>query len=268
MLVERRGPFGTHTNRKTGYLFAVWGGGSDSDIMMAARHKTISNAIKYKRDAQYLLHLAMSHDVNFGAIVSKWRSIFVADVQMGRKLNKQGHQQVRDLHAVSTKFVSEMCKCDGKGVLETVKAIMDFDKPVSSMDEIIAMCEGHLPKPILSLLMTKIQRYTMECRIEAEVNGDSFASSAISVTVNQQEPMSHEQEQRALMQTTTKSSHTVVESAIEKKSAKSLKRKDSTERAGAPRIYKGATKSRKFVENKSYKHFKNCGHMYHLIAMI
>jgi hypothetical protein len=54
----RDGPFGSHLNRKTAYLLAVWGGGADIDMFASARHKTVSNAAKYKRDAQFLLTMA------------------------------------------------------------------------------------------------------------------------------------------------------------------------------------------------------------------
>ena len=166
MLIERPGPFGTHSGRKTAYLFAVWGGGADADIMLSARHKTINNAIKYKRDASYLLHLAHANDLNFSSIVTKWRSIFVANVQMGRKVNRNGSREFVSLAQLASNFVSKMCHCNDGGVLSTIDAIMEFQKPMSSMDEIVSMCKGHLPHHILEQLLQKIQQFTAECRLE------------------------------------------------------------------------------------------------------
>jgi hypothetical protein len=62
--VLRKGPFGTHSSRKTSYLFAVWGGGQESEMMQCARHKTVTNALKYKRDATFLLNIAMKNNAS------------------------------------------------------------------------------------------------------------------------------------------------------------------------------------------------------------
>ena len=148
MIIGRSGPFGTHSGRKTAYLFAVWGGGSDADIMLSARHKTVTNAMKYKRDASYLLHLAQANDLNFASIVSKWRSIFVANVQMGRKVTKIESREIESLSEFAVNFVYKLCRCHGCGVLYTLEVIIEFDKPMSFMDEIISLCKGHLPLQI------------------------------------------------------------------------------------------------------------------------
>jgi hypothetical protein len=47
-LLEREGKFGAHSGRKTAYIFAVWGGAQDTDVMLSARHKTIKNVMKCK----------------------------------------------------------------------------------------------------------------------------------------------------------------------------------------------------------------------------
>lgn len=64
----RREPFGPHTCRKTAYLFAVGGGGDEAEMMQAARHRSIQQAVNYKRDAFHLLNLAVANDVNFRAL--------------------------------------------------------------------------------------------------------------------------------------------------------------------------------------------------------
>lgn len=58
VIKERAGPWGTHTLRKTGYLLAIWGGGSVEQIMLSERHKTMSRASKYHQDAATLLEMA------------------------------------------------------------------------------------------------------------------------------------------------------------------------------------------------------------------
>jgi hypothetical protein len=57
-VVGRNGPWGTHTLRKTGYLLAIWGKGELEQIMLSARHKTITSAQKYYQDAASLLEMA------------------------------------------------------------------------------------------------------------------------------------------------------------------------------------------------------------------
>ena len=57
-VVEREGKFGAHSGRKTGYLFGVWGGGQDTDLMLSARQKSIKNSLRNKRDAAFLLSFA------------------------------------------------------------------------------------------------------------------------------------------------------------------------------------------------------------------
>jgi hypothetical protein len=54
----RRGPWGTHTMRKTGYLVAIWGGGTVENIMLSARHATVDSAKRYYQDAGSLLQMA------------------------------------------------------------------------------------------------------------------------------------------------------------------------------------------------------------------
>ncbi len=40
-ILERVGKFGAHSGRKTGYVFGVWGGAQDTDLMLSARHKPL-----------------------------------------------------------------------------------------------------------------------------------------------------------------------------------------------------------------------------------
>jgi len=70
--LEREGEFSAHSGRKTEYLFGVWGGGQDTDLMLSARHKTIKNAIIYKRDASFLLSLACKNMNSLTLRTPKW----------------------------------------------------------------------------------------------------------------------------------------------------------------------------------------------------
>ena len=79
----RPGLFGSHTNCKTAYLLAVWGGGEEGDIRMSVRHKQAETALTYKCDAKCLLHIAKSNGREPEAAVPKWKPIFLKDVGLG-----------------------------------------------------------------------------------------------------------------------------------------------------------------------------------------
>ena len=92
--------FGTHILRKTGYLFAIWGclnamhgsppkTASDSSvsllqlgsIMMSARHKKLTNAMLYARDAftQWNYEQHNPHVNRIDNRVGEWKSIYIAE---------------------------------------------------------------------------------------------------------------------------------------------------------------------------------------------
>ena len=81
------GTWGCHTGRKTAYLFAVWGGGSDTDIMQRARHKTVKNSIKYKNDASFLLALCEINGIVVNASTPTFRSLYCHNHQMAISIN-------------------------------------------------------------------------------------------------------------------------------------------------------------------------------------
>ena len=173
MLIERNGPFGTHSCRKTAYLFAVWGGGEEADIMTSARHKTMSNAVKYKKDAMYLLHLAKANDLNFASIVAKWKPILCSNVQMGRTINKKGSRAMKMLSKLAANFVLNLCHCDkSSSVLEIMEAVMNYQRKKTTLEEIVAICDSHLPSEILAELVRKIEQYTVESRVDGSIRQD------------------------------------------------------------------------------------------------
>jgi len=85
--LEREGMFGSHSGRKTGYLFGVWGGAQDSVLMLSAQHKTVKHAMKYKRDASFLLSLPKENNTELTLRVPKWRSIYFEHHQLAMALN-------------------------------------------------------------------------------------------------------------------------------------------------------------------------------------
>jgi hypothetical protein len=52
LLTRKGSKFGSHTARKTFYLFGTWLKGNMEILMRDARHKTLKNAQTYARDAR------------------------------------------------------------------------------------------------------------------------------------------------------------------------------------------------------------------------
>lgn len=57
-VTERRGPWGTHSARKTGWLFGAWGNASDVSLAQDSRHAGLDQAMRYKQDALSQLEIA------------------------------------------------------------------------------------------------------------------------------------------------------------------------------------------------------------------
>lgn len=103
--------WGSHVGRKSGYLFSVWGGGADIDIMNSARHKSIKNAAKYKMDASMLLELAKSNDPADGSSMvmrtPKWRSLYSASSQLAVPINATNRPNYKPMNELALIFVKE-----------------------------------------------------------------------------------------------------------------------------------------------------------------
>jgi hypothetical protein len=125
-VVNRRGPWGTHTSKKTFYLLAVWGGGNDIDIIKSARHsiKNQESASKYKRDATFLLNLAQKNRLSLNAVVSPWQPIFCQDLQLGRRINASSHYQ-KDIKHLAREFVVSQLKINSNHPERCIKFVID-----------------------------------------------------------------------------------------------------------------------------------------------
>lgn len=78
-LLRRPGPFGTHTCRRTGYLFGIWGGASWQSLMNSARHKDTVTAMRYAQDAEYLWNLAKRTNCMYANSTEKFQPVFLRD---------------------------------------------------------------------------------------------------------------------------------------------------------------------------------------------
>jgi len=104
-VVEREGKFGAHSGRKTGYLFGVWGRGQDTDLMLSARHKTIKNALRYKRDTAFLLSLAKENLADLTLQTPKWRPLYCEQHQLAMQLNRESRRNFKPIYDLAEIFV-------------------------------------------------------------------------------------------------------------------------------------------------------------------
>lgn len=51
------------------------------DMMMSARHKSYANAVKYKKDADAIMHMAAAAGEDLAKVAFTWKSVYLADVQ-------------------------------------------------------------------------------------------------------------------------------------------------------------------------------------------
>jgi hypothetical protein len=143
---QRKGPWGSHSCRKTAYLLAVWGGGQDSDMMQSARHKTLANAIKYKEDATYLMELSIINGHDF-INVPKWRPIYCKDIQLGRSINITGSRYYTNVPAMAKKFVETICDvapAERDQVKRVVQSCISFRKPKTTKESLTLFLKKHL----------------------------------------------------------------------------------------------------------------------------
>ena len=91
LVLNRPGPFGTHTMRKTAYLFAIWGKAEEVELMVSARHKTVKSSIKYRKDAVLMRFLVEVHRLQMFNTIPKWKPIKLESIQMAKQIVYKEH---------------------------------------------------------------------------------------------------------------------------------------------------------------------------------
>jgi hypothetical protein len=104
--LDFQGRWGCQTGRKTGYLFGTWAGASDTDLMQSARHRSVSNAMKYKRDASFLISLAEANGNDLSSIVPKWRNLYTESNQLAIDMNATNRPNFVGINGLARTFIS------------------------------------------------------------------------------------------------------------------------------------------------------------------
>lgn len=92
-----KGVYGTHYLRKTAWLLGVWGGGSDTDLAAASRHKTLHQAPRYKMDASAMREFAINIGDPMAASAPRWRAIHISSLQTCADLSFRTGDSLRSL---------------------------------------------------------------------------------------------------------------------------------------------------------------------------
>lgn len=167
--VKREGRYGSHSCRKTGYLFAVWGKGEDSDIMLSARHKTLSSAMKYKRDATFLLNLAKMNNRSLVGLVSGWKPIYCQDLQLSRSINYISNEFSKNITDLANSFVASL-EAQATGVSWTLKTKIAkaslIRKENGPIENIKSICLQYLNQETSDVLLSNVERYALMCRYQ------------------------------------------------------------------------------------------------------
>jgi hypothetical protein len=162
-LVNRVGPFGTHTGRKTAYLLAVWGGGSDIDIMASARHSTQSSGALYKKDSSFFLNLfKRNNEADWSN--EKWIPIYCSDLQMGRAINSSA-SRFEYVPLLADRFIESQCMIDTNdvkhSVLSVIAAVMAYKRPTTSLEDLTRLLSSNLPDEIVKLALEYLNHHTL-----------------------------------------------------------------------------------------------------------
>ncbi|KAI9324302.1 hypothetical protein DFJ73DRAFT_966423 [Zopfochytrium polystomum] len=164
-VIKREGKFGSHSIRKTGYVLAIWGGGSEAEIMHCARHKSYIDAKKYKQDAAFLLELSKRTGEDTRSLVATWHS------------NRNDYQRVpranarrpfdQDLSAAAYYFFVELCCISlnnpHRSILYCLESALNYKQPISVGDEITRELQNIAPETA-KRLAALLQRAIIQAR--------------------------------------------------------------------------------------------------------
>jgi hypothetical protein len=170
---------GTHTLRKTGYLFAIWGCLKTmppsqrlntfpafllSFILTAARHKSVQNATTYAQDSASLLCLVQDERNPESHLVFKWDSIHITNVGSAAAVTLASRPYQKTLSDVASWYFANVLKIVKDETLTITRAMefaIDF-KPELEAKEAAAKytnqnCSPEVAATIIALYGKAIQ---------------------------------------------------------------------------------------------------------------
>jgi len=109
-------------------------------LMASARHKSLDQAMQYKKDAHTLLHFATNSSTNVclsfndlsevPLIVSTWKSIYLESIQLARDMNSSNTEK-KDLATHAEDFFKRIC-ITSTSIVDILRATLDFQYALST----------------------------------------------------------------------------------------------------------------------------------------
>jgi hypothetical protein len=160
-----KGCLGTHTLRKTGYLFAYWGvmgakfwrqaEPTDknvpelalSNIMKAARHRTVANAGSYQQDAATVLAIIEREQHPEMQRVSRWESIYLNENGNANYVNAASLVFQKPLVELADYFFVECLHLkSANSDISTLMGLICSIRPIQSKeDQLMKLLEKYVP---------------------------------------------------------------------------------------------------------------------------
>ena len=174
--------FGSHTPRKTGYLFAVWGNGEESEIRRSARHKDLNTSSTYRADAMYLLEMRRAQGETEMDWVSRFRTIYIQDAQFGMSLNDTQHN-FKPLHELAHIYVSNMLFMSEKEVAynlipSIVKRSIEYRSGQTSLEILKATLKESIKDPEVEAKIIQVLNMTIQQRVHQLGISDHIANQS------------------------------------------------------------------------------------------
>jgi hypothetical protein len=166
LIDEKELRIGTHTLRKTAYLFAIWGtlkfnghesGSSIStrgladiqfgNILMSARHKTLSNACAYIRDSATSLAVSSKESFSQQHAVGYWESIHISTALLGQSLTTCSQYFKKEIPELATHYIQKKYQVSTDGTM-SIKTLLNV---------VLAV------RPTTDLLTNLYKRFESDC---------------------------------------------------------------------------------------------------------
>lgn len=163
--------FGTHTIRRTGYVFAVWGKGVEQEIKHSARHLDQDCSNNYRKDASTILQLARENDQLQDLPIYTWKVIRLDTYDSIQGLCVGQSVNFKPLVNIAEGFVSAVAPASEGNIREgpiyqnyVIKKALEFRSEVSTHQQILAKF-----RPVNDVLLAEefdslLRKYARELR--------------------------------------------------------------------------------------------------------
>jgi hypothetical protein len=170
-VLKRQTKLGTHTCRKTGYLWACLGGGDPvrdellHEVMQAARHKTFNVAVKYLQNARSLAENIRQHGYQTRHAVRTWKTPFVGNLlENHRDLCMEDKCSTRTIYEHACHFVNNILNITPASpkhnhpayILKQAIAYQPDETAQETLDAVL----GNLAAPVALSIRTAINTIT------------------------------------------------------------------------------------------------------------